>query len=85
MGVGVFFEARNLTDRQYVSSVVVDTDDGAPFDPTGAPGPVLSGPLAQRHAGGMGVLFVRQLTDSMEYRRVEGRNRITLRRRLGSA
>jgi iron complex outermembrane receptor protein len=32
-GVGAFFEARNLTNRHYVSAVEVDTDDGAPFQP----------------------------------------------------
>jgi iron complex outermembrane recepter protein len=32
-GLGVFFEARNLADQQYVSSVVVDSANGRFFEP----------------------------------------------------
>jgi anti-sigma regulatory factor (Ser/Thr protein kinase) len=59
-------------------------DDGDAYDPTDAPGPVLEGTLEERTAGGLGMAFVRALTDSIEYRRIEGRNRLVLRRRLTS-
>jgi iron complex outermembrane receptor protein len=32
-GLGAFFEVRNLTDREHVSSVVVDAADGRSFEP----------------------------------------------------
>jgi anti-sigma regulatory factor (Ser/Thr protein kinase) len=64
--------------------VVGVEDDGIAYDPTHAPGPVLEGTLEERTAGGLGVAFVRALTDSIEYRRIEGRNRLVLRRRLTS-
>lgn len=32
-GVGVFFEARNLTDRDYASALVVDSADGRAYEP----------------------------------------------------
>ena len=57
-------------------------DDGAAFDPTRAPAPVLAGTLAERKPGGVGIAFVRNLTDSFEYQRVAGLNRIVLRRRV---
>lgn len=60
-------------------------DDGVAYDPTQAPAPVLSGTLGERTEGGLGVAFVRALTNSIEYRRVDGRNRLVLRRRIVSA
>ena len=57
-------------------------DDGVAYDPTQAAAPVLEGTLEERTSGGLGVAFVRALTDSIEYRRIEGRNRLVLRRRI---
>jgi serine/threonine-protein kinase RsbW len=57
-------------------------DDGVAYDPTQAPAPVLAGSLDERSDGGLGMAFVRGLTDSIEYRRIDGRNRLVLRRRL---
>jgi anti-sigma regulatory factor (Ser/Thr protein kinase) len=59
-------------------------DRGVAFDPTRAPAPALAGTLAERKAGGLGIAFVRGLTDSMEYRRDGGRNYLTLRRRVAA-
>ena len=56
-------------------------DDGVAYDPTQAPAPVLAGTLGERKDGGLGLAFVRSLTDSIEYRRIDGRNRLVLRRR----
>jgi anti-sigma regulatory factor (Ser/Thr protein kinase) len=57
-------------------------DDGVAYDPTQAPAAVLSGTLEERDEGGLGMMFVRQLTHSIEYRRIDGRNRLMLRRRI---
>jgi anti-sigma regulatory factor (Ser/Thr protein kinase) len=62
--------------------VVEIEDEGVAYDPTEAPAPVLTGTLEERNEGGLGVLFVRALTDNIEYRRIGGRNRLVLRRRL---
>jgi len=64
--------------------VLAIEDDGVAYDPTDAPGPVLEGTLEERTTGGLGMAFVRALTDSIEYRRIAGRNRLVLRRRLTS-
>lgn len=62
--------------------VIAVEDDGVAYDPTQAPAPVLAGTLEERTEGGLGVTFVRALTDAIEYRRTDGRNRLVLRRRI---
>jgi serine/threonine-protein kinase RsbW len=57
-------------------------DEGVAFDPTRAPAPAVGGSLAERKVGGLGLAFVRELTHSIEYQRLPGRNRLTLRRRI---
>lgn len=57
-------------------------DDGLAYDPTQAAAPVLAASLDERRDGGLGMAFVRGLTDGIEYRRIDGRNRLALRRRL---
>lgn len=68
-----------LSGREIVIGV---EDDGVAFDPTQVAAPELAGTLDERSEGGMGVAFVRALTDAIEYQRIAGRNRLTLRRRL---
>ena len=58
-------------------------DDGREFDPLTRPPVDTSAPLEQRGIGGLGVHMVRQLMDSVEYRRVTGRNILTMTRRVG--
>jgi anti-sigma regulatory factor (Ser/Thr protein kinase) len=60
-------------------------DDGVAYDPTQAAAPVLAGTLGERKDGGLGVAFMRSLTDAIEYRRIAGRNRLTVRRRVTPA
>ena len=57
-------------------------DDGVAYDPTQVPAPVLEDTLEERKTGGLGVAYVRALTDSIEYRRIAGRNRLVMRRRV---
>ena len=57
-------------------------DDGLPFDPTQVPAPKLASGLAQRTVGGLGLVFVRALTDSIAYRRGADHNCLVLRRRV---
>jgi anti-sigma regulatory factor (Ser/Thr protein kinase) len=62
--------------------VIAVEDDGVAYDPTQAPAPVLTGTLEERTEGGLGLTFVRALTDAIEYRRIDGRNRLVMRRRV---
>lgn len=60
--------------------VIIIVDDGVPFDPTGLPPPEfeisVDAPLDD-----LGFLFVRQMMDTIEYRRLQGCNIVTLTKR----
>ena len=59
-------------------------DNGAAFDPFNeAPVPDTTLELDERPIGGLGVMFVKQFTESASYERLEGLNRITLRINAG--
>jgi anti-sigma regulatory factor (Ser/Thr protein kinase) len=57
-------------------------DDGMPFNPLEAPEPDLYSPMETRPIGGLGIHLVRNITDGLEYRRNEGRNRLVMRKRV---
>lgn len=59
-------------------------DNGAEYNPfEEAPEPDTRLGLAERPIGGLGIFFVKQLTDSSIYERIDGRNRITLKHVIG--
>ncbi len=49
-------------------------DNGRPFDPTAVPPPNLSLPGTERQVGGLGIHYIRQMSDSMSYRREDDKN-----------
>lgn len=53
-------------------------DDGIPFDPTQHPEPDLTLPIALRAVGGLGIHYIRKLSDGMAYRRQDGKNILTV-------
>ena len=57
-------------------------DDGVPFNPLEAPEPDLHSPIETRPIGGLGIHLVRNITDGLEYRRNEGRNRLVMRKHV---
>jgi serine/threonine-protein kinase RsbW len=61
---------------------VVVVDDGAPFDPLLADEPDTTLPIEERPIGGVGLVIVKRLMDSIAYERAGGCNRVTLRRGL---
>ncbi|QXP83458.1 ATP-binding protein [Methylococcus sp. ANG] len=54
------------------------TDDGNEFDPTAAPSPEVHRKLEERAIGGLGILLVMRMMDSVGYRRLDGRNIVTV-------
>jgi serine/threonine-protein kinase RsbW len=58
---------------------VVVEDDGKPFDPLQAPAPDLK---AKDRLGGVGLHFVRKLTDHLEYARRDNVNQLRLMKKL---
>ena len=64
-----------IDDRTVTASV---EDDGRAFDPREAPVPDLNLPIEMRKPGGLGMHLVRATMDSVEYRRHDGRNILTV-------
>ncbi|CQR70813.1 Serine/threonine-protein kinase BtrW [Sporomusa ovata DSM 2662] len=60
------------------------SDDGVAFDPTTIPEPDLNQSAEERELGGLGIYFVRQNMDCMEYQRLDGRNILFLQKVVGS-
>ena len=69
-----------ITDGGVTATVI---DNGQAFDPSAAPEPDVSLPLAQRDPGGLGILLIHRMVDSVEYRRVAGENRLRLEKSRG--
>ena|SRR5207248_2553801 len=59
------------------------TDDAREYDPRNAPAPRFDLPLEERRRGGLGVHIVKAIMDTVEYRREDGHNVLTLTKRLG--
>jgi serine/threonine-protein kinase RsbW len=58
-------------------------DDGIAFDPTAAEEPGLPETLEEQPIGGFGIVFMRKMTDSQSYRRVDGNNILEIRKMCG--
>jgi anti-sigma regulatory factor (Ser/Thr protein kinase) len=74
--VTITLENRELTLRI--------TDDAREFNPLEKAMPDLNAPLDERPIGGLGIALFRSIMDSIEYRRVNDRNILTLKRTLAS-
>ena len=57
---------------------VTTSDDGKPFNPRARAAPDTSLPLQDRKVGGLGIHLVRHLADEISYRRLTGRNEVSL-------
>lgn len=57
-------------------------DDGRPFDPLALPPPDLSLDIKDRPIGGLGIFLLRKLADESHYEWRDGRNRLTLEKRM---
>lgn len=58
--------------------VVEIRDDGVAFNPLGSPAPNLDLPLEEREVGGLGIYFIKTLTDKVKYERRDGKNILTM-------
>ena len=77
------------TEKIYIEAVANDerlkftiTDSGKPFDITAYPDVDLNIPAEERPIGGLGIHIVRQMMDSINYNRIDGKNVLTLRKKL---
>ena len=62
--------------------VFVISDSGTPFDPTAKAEVDTTLSAEERGIGGLGIHLIRQIMDTINYERVEGKNVLTLRKKL---
>ena len=70
--------------RQGNTLVTEISDDARPYDPLQAPPPDLDSAIEDRRIGGLGVHLVKTLMDEVTYAYRDGRNHVTLRKRIDS-
>jgi len=57
-------------------------DNGIPYDPLAKQDPDVTLPAAEREIGGLGIYMVKKTMDDMQYRRENGQNILTLRKKI---
>lgn len=57
-------------------------DSGKEFDPTQQPEADVTLPLEERQIGGLGIFLIRRVMDKVEYNRADGKNILTLVKKL---
>lgn len=68
--------------NHYVDKVVLEfLDDGVEFDPLSVPEPK-DIPLEERKPGGIGIYLVKTLMDTFKYKRINGRNILTISKKI---
>ena len=64
------------------SIILVLTDTGKEFDPTMAPEADITLSADEREIGGLGIFLIRQIMNEVKYERIDGKNVLTLEKRL---
>lgn len=71
--------ASEIRDNQLLLSII---DDGFPFDPTTAQVTDTAIPADKRPIGGLGIIFIRQMSDDLEYHRYNEHNILTIKKNI---
>jgi serine/threonine-protein kinase RsbW len=76
-------ESIYLSARMHEGSIVlVLTDTGKEFDPTAAPEADVTLSADDRQIGGLGIFLIRQIMNEVKYERIEGKNILTLEKKV---
>lgn len=76
-------ESIYLSARMHEDSIVlVLTDTGKEFDPTMAPEIDVTLSAEERQIGGLGIFLIRQIMNEVRYERIDGKNVLTLEKKL---
>ena len=73
-------DVQAISDGQWLKFVI--SDNGVAFDPTEKEKADTTLSAEDRPIGGMGILLVRELMDSINYERTDGKNVLTLKKRI---
>ena len=57
-------------------------DSGIPYDPLAKPDPDIALEVEKRSVGGLGIFLIKKTMDDMTYARQDGRNVLTIRKRI---
>ena len=69
-------------EEQERTAVLTFIDEGVPYDPMQREDPDVSLPAEKREIGGLGIFLVRKTMDDMAYRREDGKNILTVRKKI---
>jgi serine/threonine-protein kinase RsbW len=76
-------ESIYLSAKMHEGSIVlVLTDTGKEFDPTAVPEADVTLSADDRQIGGLGIFLIRQIMNEVKYERIEGKNVLTLEKKL---
>ena len=81
-GRDVFIEVNLSIDKDEL--IMTYKDNGMPFNVLDLPEPDLTASIENREVGGLGVHYVKTLTDSVEYEYVEKQNVLKMKKKLSS-
>ncbi|MER2054107.1 MAG: ATP-binding protein [Clostridia bacterium] len=76
MTIGFAFDAGTETAE------ITFADEGMAFDPLSAAEPDVNLPAEERQIGGLGIFLVKKTMDDVSYRREDGQNVLTIRKRV---
>lgn len=67
-----------------VSVIITFIDSGVPYDPLAFAEPDISFSAEERSIGGLGIFIVRKSMDDVTYRYEDGKNILSIRKRIGN-
>ncbi len=73
-----FTLSTDLSDGQLSITII---DDGKPFNPLAAPEPDLDIPIEDREPGGLGIMYMRKMSDELTYQRAGHQNILNIKMR----
>ena len=71
-----------VTRESPLSVKITFEDEGVPYDPLGHEDPDITLPADDRPIGGLGILMVKKTMDDVSYEYKDGKNRLTIEKRL---
>lgn len=88
----IFYSGLKETDKAVIRVTIEEDDEksitlefidtGRPFNPLEQPEPDVTKPAEEREIGGLGIFMVKKSMDHVSYRNEEGKNILTIRKKI---